>query len=83
MVFSRTSQHELGNEITINLVLTIKVEGNNISVDTTTAEPVQNKKKITVHEIDDEEDDDESVSFIIPEIKNEGIIHFGEKVGEI
>lgn len=65
-------------EITINLVLTLKIEAGNLVVSSAeaTTEPIRPmvpKKTFVV-------DDNDEIDWEIPDIKSEGIINFGKEV---
>lgn len=63
-------------EITINLVLTIKLEGSGLTAsappETKPSSPAVPVKRVA-------EEDDDKVDFMIPDIKSEGLIQFGKK----
>ena len=63
---------ETSGEITINLVLTIKLDGNNLSVDAQSMEEPKKATKLKTISIDDDD-------MFIPDIQTGGIIDFGNK----
>lgn len=73
-------QVQTGGEITINLILTIKLDNDGISVSSAATEPMKSKKimkEFITKQIQEDEDD---VDLIIPDIDVDGIIQFGNKV---
>ena len=67
---------QTGGEVTINLVLTIKLEGDGLSV-STEASPITSKKLMKEYL---SQGDDEDVDLIVPDIQPSGMIQFGEKL---
>ena len=65
-----------GGEITVNLVLTIKLDSSGLSVVTMSQSEVA-KQNMQQHVIDD---DDDIIDFIVPKFENKGVIQFGDKV---
>ena len=68
-----TREVQTGGEITVNLVLTIRLENNNLSI-TAGDERKQLMKEQIVKNKEDK------VDLIIPDIESEGLIQFGQKV---
>lgn len=73
-----THKIQTGGEITVNLVLTIKLESDGLSIAAAPARSKKHIKEIIIEEPDEDEDD--LVDLVIPDIKTEKIIQFGEKV---
>jgi len=67
---------QTGGEITVNLILTIKLDGEGLSV-STEAGPAHSKKLMKEYLT---KDDDDDVDLIVPDINPDGIIQFGKKV---
>jgi len=63
-----TTKIETGGEITINLVLTIKLDGSNLSISTGNLEHQENIRS------------NDKVNLMIPDIESFGIVEFGDKV---
>jgi len=73
-----THKVQTGGEITVNLILTIKLEGDRLSVVDAATTPVSSKKLMRERMLQQGEDDE--VDLIIPDIKSNGIIQFGKKL---
>jgi hypothetical protein len=73
-----THKVQTGGEITVNLILTIKLEGDGLSVSAASAAPATSKRLMREQIVMPAEDD--NVDWIIPNIESEGIIQFGKKV---
>ena len=73
-----THRVQTGGEITVNLILTIKLEGDGLSVSAASSAPATSKRLMREQIVTPAEDDD--VDWIIPNIESEGIIQFGKKV---
>ena len=71
-----THKIQTGGEITVNLVLTIQLDSDGLAIAAAPAASRRHIKDIIVEQ--NQQDDD--VDMIIPDIKSEGIIQFGEKV---
>ncbi len=67
-----THKIKTDGEVTINLVLTIKLDSDGLAL---SASSVKSSKHTTP--IDDGDDD---VKFVVPDIQSEDIIQFGEKI---
>lgn len=78
---SQTVTHKIqtGGEVTVNLVLTIKLDNEGLSVSSAEALPASSKK-LMKEQINETYSDNDKVDWIIPDIESEGIIQFGKKV---
>jgi len=72
-----THKVQTGGEITVNLILTIKLEGNQLSVSSAEATPVLSRRLMQDQLIEQE---DEDVDLIVPDIQAGGLIQFGKKL---
>jgi len=68
-----THKIQTGGEVTVNLILTIKLDSNGLSLSTMPASS-------STHTIG--MDDDDKVKFVVPDIQSEDIIQFGEQINE-
>jgi len=80
---SKTITHKIqtGGEITVNLVLTIKLEGDGLSVSAAPVSPATSKKVMQEHTVELPSENND-VDWIVPDIEPSGIIQFGKKVEE-
>lgn len=69
-----------GGEITINLNLTIKLEGDQLSISAETAEPRDEWKPPKMSPVKRQEVDEDDLDMLIPDFDSGEVIEFGRKV---
>jgi len=74
-----THKIQTGGEITVNLVLTIKLEGDNLSVSSAEAGPATSRKLMKKQTVELPPEDEE-VKWVVPDVESAGVIKFGKKV---
>lgn len=78
VIHERTILNTVGGEVTINLNLTIRVEGDSISVSTEGSSAAVNQSAPPPIEIPRED----KFQFVIPDFDSIGLIDFGKEVGK-
>ena len=73
-----THKVQTGGEITVNLILTIKLEDGRLSIGSASASPVLSRKLMREQIVT--QDDDDKVELIVPDIQSTGMIQFGKKL---